>query len=135
MNRFVFDTNSIVSALLLSESVPCLALFRALECGTVLTSPSMVAELREVLGRSRFDRYISPSERNAFLRAFIRETDLVAITDTIQVCRDPKDDRVLEAAVSGRADLIVTGDNDLLVHNPFQGITIVSPAEFLLLTL
>jgi predicted nucleic acid-binding protein len=49
----------------------------------------------------------------------------------ITVCRDPKDNKVLEGAVAGRADVIVSGDEDLLVLNPFEGIPIVGPAEFL----
>ena len=49
----------------------------------------------------------------------------------IMACRDPKDDIVLEVAVTGRADFIVTGDNDLLVLHPFEGIPIIGPAEFL----
>jgi predicted nucleic acid-binding protein len=49
----------------------------------------------------------------------------------IRACRDPRDDKFLEVAVNGRADAIVTGDQDLLVLNPFQGIPILSPAGYL----
>jgi predicted nucleic acid-binding protein len=56
--------------------------------------------------------------------------ELVAITERIAACRDPKDDKFLELAVAGRADLIVTGDADLLVLNPFRDISIVTPAAF-----
>ena len=49
----------------------------------------------------------------------------------IDVCRDPTDNMVLEAAVAGQADAIVSGDKDLLTLNPFQGISILSPAAFL----
>ncbi len=54
--------------------------------------------------------------------------ELVAITEQIVACRDPTDDTFLELAVNGHADLIVTGDADLLVLNPFRNITIVTPA-------
>ena len=47
------------------------------------------------------------------------------------VCRDPKDDRILELALNGDAGVIVTGDMDLLVLNPFRGVRIVTPTEFL----
>ena len=47
------------------------------------------------------------------------------------VCRDPKDDKFLDVAVAGHADALVSGDEDLLVLHPFQGIPIVQPAEFL----
>ncbi len=53
------------------------------------------------------------------------------ITETITACRDPKDDKFLELAVSGQADLIISSDNDLLVLHPFRGISILKPAAFL----
>ena len=56
--------------------------------------------------------------------------ELVTITERIAVCRDPTDDRFLELAVNGRADIIVTGDLDLLVWDPFRGIPIVTPRQF-----
>ena len=47
-------------------------------------------------------------------------------TETIPVCRDPKDTMILEWAASGKANVIVTGDGDVLDLNPFQGIAILS---------
>ena len=55
----------------------------------------------------------------------------VAITESVGACRDPKDDKFLELAVSGRADYLVTGDLDLLVLDPFRGVRILTPADFL----
>ena len=55
----------------------------------------------------------------------------VVITVPVQACRDPEDDKILELALNGRADYIVTGDDDLLVMNPFRGIAILTPAQFL----
>lgn len=49
----------------------------------------------------------------------------------IRACRDPKDDKFLELAIDGRADAIVTGDQDLLVLHPFRGIAVLTPAEYL----
>ena len=56
---------------------------------------------------------------------------LVDITESISVCRDAKDNMILELAISGRADVIVTGDSDLLVLNPFQGMAVLVPQMFL----
>jgi len=131
VSRYVFDTNAIVSALPFNDSVPDTAFSKALTEGTILASISLVEELRDVLARPRFDAYVSYPERIAFLQAFVAETELVTVNEAIQVCRDPKDDRVLEAAVNGQAEFIVTGDSDLLVHNPFRGIAILPPAQFL----
>jgi predicted nucleic acid-binding protein len=66
-----------------------------------------------------------------FLSALVREAKLVDVTDVINECRDPKDDKFLELAVSGDADYIVSGDKDLLELNPFQGIRILSPNELM----
>jgi putative PIN family toxin of toxin-antitoxin system len=56
------------------------------------------------------------------------------ISGSLHVCRDPNDDMVLECAVDSGAQAIVTGDKDLLVLDPYNGIRIVTPAEFLALT-
>ena len=134
MTRFAFDTNVIVSALLFNDSVPGQAFIRALNHGMILVSGALVGELSRVLGRDRFDRYVTREERDEFLESLIRESNLIEITEAVQVCRDPKDDQVLELAVNGNATYILTGDADLLVLNPFRGVEIVTPAEFLKLT-
>lgn len=134
MTGFVFDTNVIISALLFNDSIPGRAFIRALNHGRILVSGALVGELSRVLGRDRFDRYITREERDEFLGSLIRESDLIEITETVQVCRDPKDDQVLELAVNGNATYIVTGDTDLLVLNPFRDVEIVTPAEFLKVT-
>ena len=54
------------------------------------------------------------------------------VTSTVSECRDPKDDKFLELAISGRASHIVSGDDDLLVLNPFRETSIVSPLDFVL---
>ena len=90
-----------------------------------------MGELSRVLSRDRFDRYVTREERDLFLESLIRDSDLIETTDHIRACRDPEDDWVLELAVSGNAGCIVTGDSDLLVLNPFRGVEIITPAEFL----
>ena len=94
-------------------------------------SQALSEELDDVLSRHRFDRYVTRLERTAFLRYLLRMAISVRITETVRACRDPDDDKILELAVNGHADYIVTGDDDLLVMNPFRGIEIVRPAEFL----
>lgn len=129
--RCVFDTNTVVSALLFPRSVPRRAFLLASQVGSLLMSQALSEELDNVLRRHRFDRYVTRLERTAFLRYLLRMAVSVQITETVQACRDPKDDKILELAVNGDADYIVTGDGDLLVMNPFRGIAIETPAEFL----
>ena len=83
-----------------------------------------------MLSRPKFNRYLLREERTRFLQAFIQQAVLIEVTEHIEVCRDPKDNMVLELAVSGGASHIVTGDADLLGLNPFHGIAIASPDAF-----
>jgi putative PIN family toxin of toxin-antitoxin system len=129
--RFVFDTNVIVSGLLFSDSAPGRAFLQALETGRILLSWVVLRELNEVLSRPKFDPYLLPAERQRFLGSLLREAILVDVTDELRVCRDPKDDKFLDLAVAGKAACIVTGDADLLALHPFREIPIVTPAQFL----
>src|SRR5437870_5786308 len=102
-SRCVFDTSAAVSALLFEQSVPGQAFYTALDKGKILLSQATFAELSEVVGRKKFDRYVTREEREQFLALLLREAVLVEITDTIRACRDPKDDKFLELIVSGGA--------------------------------
>ena len=129
--RYVFDTNVMISALLFNTSVPGQAFARSLGHGTILISQPLVEELNDVLGREKFNQYVSHEQRDRFLESLVRESELVNIIESVQECRDPEDDRILELAVNGNASIIVSGDTDLLVLNPFRSIQIATPAELL----
>jgi len=129
--RFVFDTNVIVSALLIKRSVARRAFDKARVAGDILLSFEVIEELYDVLGRSAFDRYIDEDDRLQFLTVLVKESTLVEISEKIKECRDPSDDKFLELAINGKADFIISGDSDLQVLNPFRKIPIVSPREFL----
>jgi putative PIN family toxin of toxin-antitoxin system len=129
--RFVFDTNVVVSAALLAASVPRQAFDKALDEGTILISLPVLLELAEVLSREKLNKYLLEEERMRFLVALLKEAELVEITEAVADCRDAKDNKFLELAVSGKADYIVSGDEDLLVLNPSREIPILTPREFL----
>jgi putative PIN family toxin of toxin-antitoxin system len=129
--RAVLDTNVVVSAVLLPHSVPRQAFDRALEHGRILISSATVAELNDVLRRPGFDKYLREEERMEFLAALVREAELVDVTLVVTDCRDPKDNKFLELAVSGKATHIISGDSDLLVLHPFRGIAIMTPRDFM----
>ena len=65
------------------------------------------------------------------VRRIFSKAELVTIAERVVACRDPTDDKFLELAVNGRAEVIVTGDLDLLVLNPFRGLPIVAPRVFI----
>jgi len=129
--RLVFDTNVLVSSLLLAGSKPFQALEQAEQIGILLFSPGTFSELTAVLSRRKFDRYLPLDVRIEFVEALRREGEWVVIHERVTACRDSKDDLFLEVAVNGRADTIVTGDADLLALNPFRGIVILTPDAFL----
>lgn len=129
--RVVFDTNTLISAFLLPQSIPRQALDAATSAGELLLSIASATELTEVLRQPKFDRYLTEHRRLTLLAAVIRTADLVDVGATITDCRDPKDNKFLELAVSGRATHVVTGDQDLLILHPYRGITILTPRQFL----
>ena len=129
--RYVFDTNVIVSALIFENSKPDRVLRYALANGDVLLSLQILEELNEVLGREKFNRYVTSEEREEFLAGLVERAALVEIVENVQECRDPKDDKILELAWNGKAQYIITGDKDLLVLHPFRGIAIVPTDELL----
>jgi putative PIN family toxin of toxin-antitoxin system len=129
--RSVFDTNVVLSALLFEESKPAQAFFAALTDGEILLSVELAHEINRVLLRKKFDRYLTIDQRELFLAELVETSRLVEITETINACRDSKDNMILELAVSGQADAIITGDGDLLVLHPFRSVPILTPETFL----
>lgn len=129
--RVVFDTNVFLSGLFSSTSTPARAVERAIRQDQILVSQETLRELAGKLMSPRFDRYVTRERRMALLDRLAPNLDLVEIIQRIRACRDPKDDQFLEVAVNGSANLIVTGDRDLLVLHPFRRIDIVNPSAYL----
>jgi predicted nucleic acid-binding protein len=95
----------------------------------LLESPATEGQLFEVTARPYFASLIDADTR-VWLQNLMASAELVTITEPITACRDPTDDKFLELAVNGDANLIVSGDSDLLVLSPFRDIPIVTPAAF-----
>ncbi len=118
------------------NSQPNLAIKQAQNIGVIIQSPATWLELEKVLARPKFDRYVTQAERQAFLLDFSQTIDLILENSfTTDQCRDSKDNKYLELAVNGKAEYLITGDQDLLVLNPFESIHILRIEEFLALTL
>ena len=126
--RVVFDTNVLLSAILFG-GVPR-RLLQAVIDGRLrlVTSRHLLDEFEEIL-----------EEKFGFSKAAAVETlselevlaEVVEPVDVPKVCRDPDDDQVLAAALAGAAEVIVTGDRDLLVLEWYNTIEILSPASFI----
>lgn len=131
--RVVLDTNVFVSGLLRPQSKPgqILRLWQA-DRLHLLYSPALLDELTSVLARPRLEKYGLSADDAFILVDYLTQFGrLVIPTHSVSVCRDPKDNHILEIAVTGGTDAVVSGDADLLVLHPFQGIPILSPADFL----
>ncbi len=131
VERLVFDTNTLISHLLIPSGIPAQAVRKGLHKGQLIASDATLGELAKVIARPKFDRYLSIEDRQQFFRLFGRVIEHVTIIRNIQACRDSQDDKFLELAVNGRATTIVTGDQDLLILNPYQSIQIVTPKKYL----
>jgi len=129
--RYAFDTNVLISALLISNSKPAQALKKAENSGTILYSIYVLQEIEKVLSRPKFSAYISSEDIIGFMARIVRTWEEVSIIQTVTICRDPEDNKFLELILNGNADTLITGDNDLLVLNPYRGISIITPAMFL----
>lgn len=125
--RVVFDTNVLYSALAAKGFCEEVLDEAAGDCVIIWSEP-LRQELETVLAR----RHKSGPATQAALAAFI---DLCEFVEPARlpkrVCRDKNDDVVLATAVTGMADAIVTGDDDLLTLNSYQHIRILSPRQFL----
>jgi putative PIN family toxin of toxin-antitoxin system len=110
-------------------------LLRHLQAGayTLLYSQPLVDELTDVLSRPSIrQRYrLRGADVTTILSLLAEYGRVVVPNQRLAVCRDPEDDKFLEVAVAGSADVIVSADNDLLTLSPFEGIPIVSAATFL----
>jgi putative PIN family toxin of toxin-antitoxin system len=128
--RAVLDTNVLLSAL---RGGRTRAILIALAAGRfqLLSSPPLTRELRLVLARPEWRKALDAADCRELLSIITEASHIVHPTQRITACRDPEDNALLECALAGHADYLVTGDRDLLVLDPFRGIRILRPAEFL----
>ena len=131
----LLDANVLISAAIRPSGPPGLVISALLERDAfeLVLSPSIIAEAEQALKLPKIRKYlVEPDEAVLWL------ADLGALADLANdsgrakgVCRDPEDDPVLSAAVEGRAEVIVTGDDDLLAPQEYEGIAILTPQAFL----
>ncbi len=134
MTRAVVDTNVLIRALIKPQGTvgPVLTRLRDGDYTLLYAEPlldELVAKL--ALPRLRDKYHLADDDVETVLALILLRGEPIVPQRRITACRDPKDDIVLEVAVAGEADYIVTGDDDLLVLHPFEGIPIVGPADFL----
>ena len=134
--RAILDTNVVLAGLLWHG--PPHALLQHARAGTIslVTSPALLAELADVIGRAKFDSILKRTDtsRERALAEVRCLAEVIAPPPLPRpVCRDPDDDEVLALAITAKVELIVSGDNDLLSLGSFEGVPIVVPAEAVIL--
>jgi uncharacterized protein len=132
VERVVLDTNVLISALLSPLGKPFACLSWVLDNATLIASRELLDEVDTRLARPKFNKYLDALRRRAFVADLALAAVLVEVRGIVKICRDPDDDKLLETALLGRADCLVTGDQDLLVLGTYLRIPILTPASFLL---
>lgn len=128
--RIVFNTSSLIPACLNPDREPAQILRRAiLECD-VFTSRDTFNELATVIARDKFNAWRPLGQRLMWVRLFRESVILVETITPIAACRDPKDNKFLELAISAKADVLVSSDIHLLEMHPFRGVQILQLANF-----
>jgi putative PIN family toxin of toxin-antitoxin system len=135
-HRVVIDTSTLVSAALRADSKPRRTLEKAIEHFELCLSELLLSELEMVLARPPFLKYASAEAIKAFIESLRADASIVPVNpvDLQRIepkCRDAEDNHILALAQVARADLIVSSDNDLLTLHPWNGIFILTPAQFL----
>ena len=129
--RVVLDTNVLISGLFSTTSTPARAVEHAISSGQLIATADTLRELMTKLLSPKFDRFAPHERRDALLLRLAPLIEIVEVVQRIQASRDPDDDKFFEAAINGRADVVVSGDGDLLDLNPFRGIAILTPAAYM----
>jgi putative PIN family toxin of toxin-antitoxin system len=132
-NRVVIDTNVFISALLNPLGTPKKVINIAVSQFTILQSEATYQELATRISKNKFDKYLEKDDGLDFLSSLKNRSLFVDIWHETRVCSDLDDNKFLELAVSGMAQYIITGDKELLILNTYQGIPIITPAEFLVI--
>lgn len=127
----ILDTGILVSAAIRPDSIPALALEKAMLDFDVCVSQETLAELERVLGRPKFDRYAPKAQREVFLSGFREQATMVNVSIIVTDCPDPKDNMFLALAETAMAELIISSDPHLTNMHPWRGIPILPPAAFL----
>jgi putative PIN family toxin of toxin-antitoxin system len=128
----VLDTNFIVSAIILPQSVAAQALEIAFEHFDPVFSKATILELATVLSRPKFDLYAESEVRKLLVKDYAEAAKEISVTTEVTDCIDAKDNKFLALALDAGAKLLVSGDKrHLLSMNPYQGIALIGIREFI----
>lgn len=127
--RLVVDTNILISLFMGRQSAE---LIEAIvnEDIVLISSREQISEIKRVLAYPKLAKHFTPEIRDDIVFLVATMAELVLLANDISDCRDPKDNFILEMAVNGKADFIVSGDEDIRSLNPYRGVSILDLNEF-----
>jgi uncharacterized protein len=129
--RLVFDTNALISAAILPLSIAAQAFTKAVQAFELITTEDAWREFEDKITLPRLRKYFASEQvLQASIDVILQSMKHVTVTTEITDCRDPDDNLFLALALDGEASLIITGDLDLLTLNPWRGVQIVKPGDF-----
>jgi uncharacterized protein len=131
--RVVFDASTVVSAALKVDGVPRRALLAARARHIIALSQLVMDEIAEVLRRPKFAHAVPEDIREGILSLLAAGAVWAEPAAPVADCRDPKDNKYLELALAAGAEAIVSSDDDLLALDPWRGVRILRPREFLVM--
>lgn len=134
MTRAVVDTNILIRALIKPRSTVGPVLTRLAEGEYVIVYSELILDeliAKLALPRIRAKYAIDDQTIETTVALLALRGELVHPTRSVKVCRDPKDDMLIEAALAGNAEYLVTGDEDLLVLKKYETVRMVTPRTFL----
>jgi putative PIN family toxin of toxin-antitoxin system len=113
------------------QGVPRQAILKARATDIIALSRPVFEEIREVLERPKFRRYLSNHDRQEILMLLAGAAVWVKPVSVVTDCRDRRDNMYLELAAAAEADFLLSSDQDLLVLDPWRNVRIISPAAYL----
>ena len=129
-NRVIFNTSTLIGALLFPHSNHAQTFVSIVAKYQPVALAETLQELVEVVGRPKFDRYRAITERAEFVKRYSDIVELISVAETVNDCRDVKDNKFLALALAAGATAIISSDDDLLVLHPYRGIEVVEMAAF-----
>ena len=127
--KVIFDTNVWIS-FLIGKRLSFVKNYITSGQITIITTEQLLKEIKEVTNRERLRKYFPPQSVTELLEFLEIIAEKVEIKPTHFINRDPKDNFLLDLIDFSKADYLVTGDKDLLLHNPFKTARILTPANF-----
>ncbi len=127
--KVIFDTNVWIS-FLIGKRLSFIKDYISNGQITIIITPQLLKEIKDVTGRERLKKYFPKKSVEELIELLEIIGENFEISPTHFINRDPKDNFLLDLIDYSKADFLVTGDKDLLLHNPFKTATILTPADF-----